>query len=103
MCKNNLSVRENGEKLYKIYKNRAYSAKRWLDKTKTFGEMVIIMKTTNSAGLRDKNSRIPVNFEQTGGQSMKKKLLAALLYVSMVTAVLAGCGSKEADNSAASN
>ncbi len=55
--------------MYKIYKNRAYSAKRWLDKTKTFGEMVIIMKTTNSAGLRDKNSRIPVNFERVVSES----------------------------------
>ncbi len=78
--------------MYKIYKNRAYSAKRWLDKTKTFGEMVIIMKTTNSAGLRDKNSRIPVNFEQTGGKSMKKKLLSSLLCVAMMAATLTGCG-----------
>ena len=34
---------------------------------------------------------------------MKKKLLAAILSVSMVAALLAGCGSKDADNSAASD
>ncbi len=34
---------------------------------------------------------------------MKKKLLAAILSVSMVAALLAGCGNKAADNSAASD
>lgn len=34
---------------------------------------------------------------------MKKKLLAAILSVSMVAALLAGCGNKAADNNAASD